>query len=440
MKYTVVSTPSEVSTKPNVLQEASRHTARSASRVGETAFGTMGDIIHAVPNLAQRAVQGVMGEPPRQLPQNVAQESPGPLSNTTGGMALTALSEGDGTGAFELPTSQSLKDFTNKASKGYLKPQNKYEEASDEIVSDLTSILLPQGLGVGKMPLARTLSAVGAGNAAKWFTKAIGGGEKTQAGAKMGSMLLVSAVNPGGLKRSMKGLYVSAEAGIPENVAVNIEPFEKSLAKVLKWKDSSISSPTTEKIEKTLEELSQKVVKDKMPLNALVETKKRLNEIAFQRDMTPTGRKVLTGLKNDILDVFKETARTRPEFAEAIGKLFQADDIYKAMHDASPIKTFLNKHVNINRLASPATSVLLGLHPRGTLVGSAAGVGVRGAFNAIEPFVKSGNVRQYYKGVLQAAIKNNATAAITNVTKLDRELAKFDKKPAKYTVVSMPEG
>jgi hypothetical protein len=154
-----------------------------------------------------------------------------------------------------------------------------------------------------------------------------------------------------------------------------------------------------------------------------------LNELVSQRGITETAKHHYNELKKDILDVLKKESIKNPSLEKIVTPLFKADEIYKAINQSSKLKSFLNKHISLEKLYSPATAVLLGLHPKGSMGGIGAGLGIRESVNFIEPILRSGEVRKYYLGALTAATKNNAAAAINNVKRLDKELAKKSEQP-----------
>jgi len=403
---------------------------RLLARAGETLAGTPGELANLPATLSNLLVHKVMGQLPQPLPQKLGEGVPqGPLTGTTAEKFLSAFEE-EPTGAFGLPTTQEVRERVTKPLTGeYLEPRNEAEKIGDEAIADLTSLLMPAAFGKKVVTFSRALGAVGTGNIAKWLTKKIGGGEVAQTGAKLGTMILTSAVNPGGLQRYMKNLYASSRDIAPDNVFVKSNILKPTVEKLGKIKQYGLTTPTKTLLNETYKELSEKVKKQSISIKDLVESKYDLNELVSQRGITETAKHHYNELKKDILDVLKKESIKNPSLEKIVTPLFKADEIYKAINQSSKLKSFLNKHISLEKLYSPATAVLLGLHPKGSMGGIGAGLGIRESVNFIEPILRSGEVRKYYLGALTAATKNNAAAAINNVKRLDKELAKKSEQP-----------
>lgn len=199
-----------------------RNTTRLAARSGEAALGLPGDIESGLRTVkeavlpskydpAQYLVDGIKSGAKRFLGIDLDKINP---ANYLVDQLKKILPSIDGQ---ILPTSETVrKGITKKVlPKSFSVPQGGWETLADDFVSDATSLLVPVK---GKIPFARALKTAGAGNLASTLVKKIGGGEGSQAGAKIGTILLTSMGNPFSFKNHVKTLYPSQAENFADEV------------------------------------------------------------------------------------------------------------------------------------------------------------------------------------------------------------------------------
>jgi len=155
-----------------------------------------------------------------------------------------------------LPTSKSLKEFSEKASQGYTKAQSEGEEKSDEVLQDIASFMIP---GAGKYNMVRNIGIPVVANLAKEGVKYVGG-EKSADAAKIGTMIALDLMNlkDGGAKKYAGSLFQESEKLIPEGATLSSPKFQKSLSGLEKSLESGGSRPSTEKALTKVGELKRK--------------------------------------------------------------------------------------------------------------------------------------------------------------------------------------
>lgn len=155
---------------PSLASQFPRHTARTVARGAESILGLPGDISSAVLGLGNYGIEKLTGS--RPLPEKLA------------------------------PTSEDLhEDVTKRIGRllpeDYLEPQSRNEERSDELFSDLATLLIPIK---GKIPFARALKTAGLGNIASFLGDKLGAPEGVKTSLKVGTMLLSNFQSPRGYK------------------------------------------------------------------------------------------------------------------------------------------------------------------------------------------------------------------------------------------------
>ena len=170
-------------------REIERNQARNISRMTERTLGLPGDVVSMI--------QGLTGKKTEEFP---------------------------------LPTSQKIKETSERLTRGYTKPQTPFEEKTDEYMEDVASMMLPGG---GGYSITRNIGIPLVGNLAKEGIKYKGGDEKESACTKMGSMVLLDLLfnrGKGGVRGHIGKKFQAAEAAIPQGAVANARALESALS------------------------------------------------------------------------------------------------------------------------------------------------------------------------------------------------------------------
>ena len=368
-------------------QMVTRNLARGAARAGEAFLGLPGDIVQGGLGLTNLGIEKVTGK-----------ESPLPK---------------------ELPVATSdwyRQNITKPLTGEYLEPKGKIEKGIDDVIGDFTSLMVPVGpaLGAGK-----ALAAAGLGNLASWVTEGIGGSQGQQGAAKMGAMLLATAVNPGSLKKHMKSLYSAAEASIPEDAVVFANPVKKQISETQKKLQYGGSTPIKNEMKYKIGELEGKIDKGRMKVKDVWAFKRDFNELIRNKGGTPE----LSGIEKDLAPFVNSLDQTLKKYGDVNKKfkykeLKQADDIWQGMNVHSGIKKFLRNTV------TPKNIIVGGLfgmsHPHALSKGIPAALATRYGVEAIEPIVRSKAIMKYYAKTAASAALKDKNATIRNFRNLEK--------------------
>ncbi len=368
-------------------QLAIRNIARGGARAAEAFMGLPGDIVQGGLGLANMGIEKLTGG-----------ESPLPK---------------------ELPVATSdwyRQNITKPLTGEYLEPKGKIERGIDDVIGDFTSLMVPIGpaLGVGK-----AAAAAGLGNIADWVSEGIGASEVKRGLAKAGAMLLATAVNPGSLKKHMKGLYNAAEASIPEGAVVFANPIRNQIAKTnekLKWGGST---PIKNEIKAKIGELEGKINNGRIPVKDVWAFKRDFNELIANKGGLPE----LQGIEKDLTPFVHSLDETLGKYGKINNKfkykeLKQADDIWQGMNVHSGVKKFLRHTV------TPKNIIVGGLfgmtHPHALAKGIPAAVAARAGVEAIEPVLRSKAILNYYLKTAASAAVKDKNATIRNFKNLEK--------------------
>lgn len=399
---------------------------RTAARIGETVAGLPGDIASAGLGAANYLTSGA-------VPTYKQVQEKLPIS---------------------LPTSQNIKEFHEKATGDYLKPQNAAEEIGDEFVGLVSALVSPAkgvagltsaakiGKALSKAPKAAKVAGAALGGAQA--IKALGGSEFAQEGTKLGIMLASGL--PGGRKalgEKAKEAYAVVDS-IPETVTHKVPGLEKSLKTLQKYtevghltEDKKFLQEFIGSVEGSIEKGSKRTfkagktsVERAIPIKEMAQLEKDANQLLRDYKMPKQARSQLTGLKEEFEKSLKEYGETNKPWLNAYE---ESKDIYRGLHQRSKVSQFLEEHTSIQSLFKSGftKSLLFGgsLYAPGKTIGAAVvGTAVKQGLKGAELLINSGNARKYYWDALKAAADDNKHAFTQSAKKLDHEAVKFEKE------------
>ena len=397
--------PEETAQNENDLErDIERSQARTTSRIGESIIGAPGDIASFF--------SGLFGKE-----QNV------------------------------LPTSQSLKKFSEKATHGYTKAQTPFEEKIDEVSSDIGSMMLP---GSGTYKLTRNIGIPVVANLVKEGLKYKDAGEKTQAYGKVGTMVALDLISrkKGGVKKYMDSLFQKSRESIPKGVSVNASKLEKSLMDLEIELSKGGKRPSTGKALEKMKELKGDIKKGKIDVSTLAEYRPAINEAidelgGFASEVPfkhkPKAIRNLNQVKDNVIKTLSEYGeKFNPEFY----KYHKAsNEAYAAYAESNKIAKFLQDKVGfvpkskaVQALFSigptAAAYGLSSLGPQAAIAGSAGALGYQG-FKVLNRVMKSPVLRKYYGNVLKDAVGGNVGPTSRNLQALDKALEKEESEKPK---------
>lgn len=342
-----------------------------------------------------------------------------------------------------LTGSKELRQFSEESSQGYTKPKSDLEEDLGETVSDMALFALP---GAKHYSIARNIGIPIASNLVKEGIKYAGGGEKSQAAGKLGSMaifdLLIHRRALGSSKEYIKQLYQQADEAIPKGLSIKATNLEKGLDSLEKSFKAGGQRPSTGDALDKISELRAAVKNGKIDLKDLVSFRPSINEWidkykGFEIGSSPAIRKKiisnLNKVKGEVIKAAEEYgSKYNPEYL----KLSQsANEAYAASAKSNKIANFIEK-VAGNKVQSMGAKALLGIGGLGALGGlggaMSAGAGAAVATPAYQLFKmilksKSPTLRNHYFNIIKGAAAGDASIVLKNSKALDKELMDMDK-------------
>lgn len=371
------------------LYETGRHLARTASRIGETILGIPGDISSLIQSGVFSGLEKLTGYP---IPENAMEE----VKHQ------------------RLPTTSELKQFSEKASSGFTSPQSKTEEAIDETVQTLASLL-------GPMKFRKALGVAIGSNLAKQGASVLGLKEGSQEAAKLGTMFALTMFNPGGATKYASSLFEKADT-LSRGASITAVPFEGHLVNLVNSLKKGVSTASKNAVMKPAEELIGKIKNGKILVHDLTAAKRDLSTLMQDPALLKREKKLLKYIAKEVDQAIKPYEQINPSFSKVYRP---ANEIYSAVMEGNKARNFINKTLGGKSILSAIAGEALIGHPEYIPQTVGAILAVHGGARSLDFFKriqKSPHLRRYYFESLKAAAKKDAPALRLYESKLKKEM------------------
>jgi hypothetical protein len=371
------------------IYETGRHASRIASRIAETIGGIPGDIDSLIQSGVMAGLQKLTG---KELSPETKQ----------------AMRKG------KPPTSKELKEFSEEKTGGFTKAQNETERYADEIAETAASLL-------GPMKFRRALGIGLASTSAKEGVKLLGLGETSQEATKLGTMLMLTALNPGGAMKYASSQFDKANA-LSRGASIQATNMRGHLENLLKDLQKGVTTPSKNAVIRPIEDILDKAKKNKILVHDLTAAKRDLNSLMKDPELLKREKKLLKGVAKEIDDAIKPYERINPAFSKAYRP---ANEIYGAVMQGTKAFDFIKKNLGGKSLLGAALGEVALGHPEYIIptmasAGAAAGVAKTGDF--FTRIAKSPELQKYYIKALSAAAKEDLPSLRIYADKIEEEI------------------
>lgn len=377
------------------LYETGRHAARLGSRIAETVGGIPGDVSKLIQSGLFAGLESLTG---MKIPEAVKESK-----------------------RQRFPTSSELKEKSQEISGGYTAPQNDIEKSFDEVSETVAGLL-------GPMKFRKALQ-VGVGSSlAKEGIKALGYGETPQEAGKLGTMFLLSTMNPGGAMKYASAQYEKANA-LSKGASVTAKSMESNLKPFVQELKKGVSTPSKTAVIRPTEELLNKISNGKIAVQDLTSAKRDLNTLMKDPALLKREKKLLKVLSKEIDKAIMPFEKIKPEFSKAYRP---ANEIYGAVMQGNKASEFVKNILgNKSVLGAIAGEAFLG-HPEYIIPTAAGAYGAIKAAKAADFFTrlaKSPELQKYYIRAMSAAAREDVGALRLYADKIEEEFNQSKHHP-----------
>lgn len=414
----------------DMFQYLLRGGARTASRLFEQATGSVGNI--------EKLIKNTLSNLPKTDPV-----LGWAISELVGADRWSEMIKGRPGEEQMYPTSQQIKNISQKLTKGYTSPKTKGEERYDEFIEDVGSTLITRGRGGSRIQQAANhLLIPAAANVAKNVVEDLGFGKDKAAMAKTAVWLPAMLYNNVNGPQYASDLMNRGRNGFNQNQTVNVPQYQNQINRV--QRNMLQGDPRSSLAQQQLAGIQNDLSNGQTSMRDLMTRYDAIN--AAKRD-----RGLFELNAGDRAAAIRNINQVRDVVRDQITNLGQSNP--QALRDwQNGVQAWATIHRS-NAITSWVQDLAKGPYAK-ILTGPAAalfGVGSYGAAQA--PFLslqataatgaayKSGQVlyrmyndptlRSYYWNAINAATSENIPAFINNYEKLNKELEKQEKKNSK---------
>jgi hypothetical protein len=344
-----------------------------------------------------------------------------------------------------LPTSQSLRKFSEKATLGYTKPKSELEEKGGEIFQDIASFMIP---GSKQYSMMRNIGIPIVANLAKEGIK-MARGEKSSDAAKFGLMVTLDLMANrsgmgGGAKKYAGKLFQEAEKSVPKGLSINASNLNHYLTETEKELSKGGSRPSTKQALEKIKEIKAEIKNGKIDLKNLIAYRPAINEViddlgGFEYILKP---KIKEKIIKNMQEVKKSVIKSSEEYGDRFNPKFlnlsrSANEAWAAYEKSNKIANFLNKHFGKKALGVGVKTILgigapvVGAAKVGAALTTAIGTPLTlsyQAFKILNRVKNSPTLRKYYGNILLGATKGNIPQVSRNLSALNKELEEQDQE------------
>lgn len=406
-KYTLGSAQEKPQEQPQQQEGGTdllRHGVRTLARSAESVAGLPGDIASGVLGIGNYLSNGTI--------PNYQQAS-------------------ESLGGFVPPTSEQLKQFTNKATGGYTESKGSGEQFYDDIISDIATLAVPLK---GRIPLLKAAKTAVAGNVASKAVEELGGGPLAQAASKFGIMTLAGLR---GGRKALEGIKQESYAASKQMATgkfIKASDLKSTLNNHIEELGSGITTPRKEFMEEVYRNVNRKIQGGRAEVSEIQEALKDVNSLF------PDAKKVgaygdmkrLNGILNGTLEKY---GLQHPEYW---ANFKRAQDIQKGLFRSQQTSDFLREKINPNKIfTNPIAKALvfgsgykLGGIPGAAASGAIASQGISG-IETLKFITESKEALKHYQQMLHAAAVQNIPAMTRHAIKLNNSANRYQQQTAR---------
>lgn len=374
------------------LYETGRHAARIGSRVAETIGGIPGDVGSLIQS-------GVLAGLKKFTGHELSEEGREEVKKYR----------------LPLPTSKELKDFSEEQTGGFTKAQNKIEESVDQFAETAASLL-------GPMKFRKALGVAAGASLAKEGIKIGGFGEGAQEAGKLGTMLMLTAINPKGAMKYASLQFDKANQ-LSKGASILARDLESGLTSMAKDLQLGVTTNSKNAVAKPIQDILGKIKNGKIAVHDLTAAKRDLSSLMGDPQLLKREKKLLKGVAKQIDNAIKPYEKINPAFSKAYRP---ANEIYGAVTEGNKAYNFMSKSLGTKSvLGTIAGEVVLG-HPEYIVPTLAAAGGAMATAKITDFFIRLGKSRElqkYYTKALAAAAAEDLPSLRIYSDKIEKEMS-----------------
>lgn len=369
------------------IKEIGRHAARLGSRIAETIGGIPGDTQSLIDSGLFAGYEAITG---KKTPEELKTR--------------------------KFPTSGEIKQKAEERLGEFIKPQSSTEKTIDEYAEKVASL-------VGPMKFRKALGVALGSQLAKKGIKTLGFGESAQEAGSLGTMFLLSAMNPRGAMNYASSQFKKADS-LAKGASIQANKFEDNLTKLVQDLNKGVTTSSKNAVLRPAEDLLKKINNGKIAVQDLTAAKRDINTLMGEPETLSGAKKLLKSLGKEVDNALKPFEKINPEFSKAYRP---ANEIYGAVMEGNKAYKFLTKTLGAKSIVGATIAEIALGHPEAilpTMGAAGVAIGIAKTSDFLTRLAKSPELRKYYHKVLLFAAKEDAGAVRTYADKIEKILEK----------------
>jgi hypothetical protein len=407
-----------------------RNLTQSASRIGEQFIGARGNV--------EKMGRDVLTNYPQ-----------------AGGLLSWGLSELLGPEKWEkavkgvdgksqiFPTSENIKEISQKATGGYTKPKTPGEEKVQGVIEDIGSTIRGRPSSL-RNAAVNNLGIPLAANAVKETVSGLGFGEDKAMIAKLGVWTGLTLLGNVNAPQYASQLTNQGRNGIPETANFDIPRLQQRLTALSNDPHLLNADPRSALARQKIADIQRDLANGQTSLRSLMTTYDGVN--ASKRDaglfqLSRGDQRFARGAIDRVRDTVRdEILDAGGSFPEAVRNWQSGIQAWAVIHQSNGMKSWIEsiaKGPYAKALTGPAAA-LFGLgsygalqHPAIAATTTALGAGVNKAYQTAYRVWNNENLSRYYWNAISAAQSENIPAFVNNYHKLNKGLKESKSVPVK---------
>jgi len=326
------------------------------------------------------------------------------------------------------PTSSQLRQKSKELTGGFTEPTGEFSKVGHEIFEDVISSVLP---GSGPRNIFRNLAIPVISNLSKSGAEYLGIEDKGQAATKFGITFFLNLMNRANAPKYNRDLWNNVVNTAP-NISVTQRQNQNLLRQAEHLRDElslGLTAPSESSALSAVNKFIDKLSRPNAPVTAkeLVASNRSLNEITGDPSLLERGRTQLNNLRKTIHQGVEHIGQQAPDWVKSWKN---ANETHGAIANSHYVANYVSKNYT-KPLVSEGARALFGAGPTATAIGATTAAPIFAIYKGIQVLNRvsqSPILRKYYTDAILATLRGNAALMTSNLEKLDKELAKKEKK------------
>jgi hypothetical protein len=409
----------------DTLEYFARNITANASRIGEQAVGRYGN--------TEKVGKSILTEHP-----------------WAGGVVGAALAELLGPEKWEtfvkgekgqqqmLPTSEDLKELSQKTSGGYTKPKNKGEEKFQEYTEAIGSTLRPTIGATARNVALNNFVTPAASTAVEQIVEGLGFGKDKATKAKIATWMALSLATNINAPQYASNL-MNQGRNIPAGIQANVPRIQAGLQRVRQDPNFLHADPRTELARQQIARIEEDLANGQTSIRSMMTSYDGVNAVKRNKDMfsmTRSDQRFATSALNNVRDVIRtEIDATAAQFPEQINAWQSGVQAWAVIHQSRALTNYVENLARgpYQKLLAGPTLGLFGIGAYGakaapyvSLTGTAATTAAYKSGQLGYRMLYDENLRNYYFQALGAAANRDTPAFIKNYLKIEKQIEKSE--------------